>query len=58
MRYKNEQNGCDIYVGMNALKATAFTRTKYDVLAYAISAPTTMAPRLSSPSRNPRSCRP
>ena len=33
MRYKNEQHGCDIYVGMNALKATAFTRTKHDVLA-------------------------
>jgi hypothetical protein len=33
MRYKNEQDGCDIYVGMNALKATAFTRTKHDVLA-------------------------
>jgi hypothetical protein len=33
MRYKNERDGCDIYVGMNALKATAFTRTKHDVLA-------------------------
>ena len=32
MRYKNEREGCDIYVGMNALKATAFTRTKHDVL--------------------------
>jgi DNA primase RepB-like protein len=32
MRYKNEQDGCDIYVGMNALKATAFTRMKHDVL--------------------------
>jgi hypothetical protein len=32
MRYKNERDGCDIYVGMNALKATAFTRTKHDVL--------------------------
>ena len=33
MRFKNEHDGCDIYVGMNALKATAFTRTKHDVLA-------------------------
>jgi hypothetical protein len=33
LRYKNERDGCDIYVGMNALKATAFTRTKHDVLA-------------------------
>jgi len=33
MRYKNDHDGCDIYVGMNALKATAFTRTKQDVLA-------------------------
>lgn len=33
MRHKNEQDGCDIYVGMNALKANAFTRTKNDVLA-------------------------
>ena len=33
MRYKNGHDGCDIYVGMNALKATAFTRTKHDVLA-------------------------
>jgi RepB DNA-primase N-terminal domain len=33
LRYKNEKDGCDIYVGMNALKATAFTRTKHDVLA-------------------------
>jgi hypothetical protein len=33
MRYKNEQDGCDIYVGMNALKATAFTRTKHNILA-------------------------
>jgi RepB DNA-primase from phage plasmid len=32
MRYKNDCDGCDIYVGMNALKATAFTRTKHDVL--------------------------
>jgi hypothetical protein len=33
MRYKNDRDGCDIYVGMNALKATAFTRTKHDILA-------------------------
>jgi hypothetical protein len=33
MRYKNEREGCDIYVGMNALKATAFTRTKHDIFA-------------------------
>jgi hypothetical protein len=33
MRYKNERDGCDIYVGMNALKPMAFTRTKHDVLA-------------------------
>jgi hypothetical protein len=33
LRYKNERDGCDIYVGMNALRATAFTRTKHDVLA-------------------------
>lgn len=33
MRYKNDRDDCDIYVGMNALKATAFTRTKQDVLA-------------------------
>lgn len=33
MRYKNDHDGCDVYVGMNALKATAFTRTKHDVLA-------------------------
>jgi hypothetical protein len=33
MRYKNEHDGSDIYVGMNALKANAFTRTKHDVLA-------------------------
>jgi hypothetical protein len=32
MRYKNEHDGCDVYVGMNALKANAFTRTKHDVL--------------------------
>jgi hypothetical protein len=33
MRYKNEREGCDIYVGMSALKPTAFTRTKHDILA-------------------------
>lgn len=33
MRYKNDRDDCDIYVGMNALKATAFTRTKHDILA-------------------------
>jgi hypothetical protein len=33
LRYKNERDGCDIYVGMNALKTTAFTRTKHDILA-------------------------
>jgi RepB DNA-primase from phage plasmid len=33
LRYKNERDRCDIYVGMNALKATAFTRTKHDILA-------------------------
>jgi hypothetical protein len=33
MRYKNEHDGCDIYVGMNALKGAAFTRTKHDILA-------------------------
>jgi hypothetical protein len=33
MRFKNEHDGSDIYVGMNALKTNAFTRTKHDVLA-------------------------
>jgi hypothetical protein len=33
MRYKNAKEGFDIYVGMNALKPTAFTRTKEDILA-------------------------
>jgi hypothetical protein len=33
LRYKNEREGCDVYVGMNALKVTAFTRTKHDILA-------------------------
>src|SRR3984957_2530275 len=33
LRYKNAKEGFDIYVGMNALKPTAFTRTKEDILA-------------------------
>jgi hypothetical protein len=33
MRYKNEKDGCDVYLGMNALKPHAHTRTKDDVLA-------------------------
>jgi RepB DNA-primase from phage plasmid len=33
MRYKNEREGCDIYVGMNALRPGAFTRTKGDIVA-------------------------
>jgi hypothetical protein len=33
MRYKNEKDGCDVYVGMNALKPHAHTRTKDDILA-------------------------
>jgi hypothetical protein len=33
LRYKNFTEGFDIYVGMNALKPTAFTRTKDDILA-------------------------
>src|ERR1700732_638653 len=33
MRYKNAKEGFDIYVGMNALKPTAFKRTKEDILA-------------------------
>jgi hypothetical protein len=33
MRYKNDKDGCDVYVGMNALKPGAFTRTKEDILA-------------------------
>jgi len=33
MRFKNEKDGCDIYVGMNALKPQAYTRTKDDILA-------------------------
>jgi RepB DNA-primase from phage plasmid len=32
MRHKNEKEGFDIYVGMNALKPDAFTRTKEDIL--------------------------
>jgi hypothetical protein len=33
IRYKNEKDGCDVYVGMNALKPLAHTRTKEDILA-------------------------
>ena len=33
MRFKNERDGCDVYVGMNALKPQAHTRTKEDILA-------------------------
>jgi RepB DNA-primase from phage plasmid len=33
LRYKNAKEGFDIYVGMNALKPTALTRTKEDILA-------------------------
>ena len=33
MRYKNEKESCDVYVGMNALKPHAYTRTKEDILA-------------------------
>jgi hypothetical protein len=33
LRYKNATEGFDIYVGMNALKPTASTRTKEDILA-------------------------
>jgi RepB DNA-primase from phage plasmid len=33
IRYKNEKDGCDIYIGMNTLKQAAFTRTKDDILA-------------------------
>ena len=32
MRYKNEKAGSDVYIGMNALKPGAFTRTKDDIL--------------------------
>ena len=32
MRYKNGKDGCDVYVGMNALKPHAHTRTKDDIL--------------------------
>jgi hypothetical protein len=31
LRFKNEKESCDIYIGMNALKATARTRTKDDI---------------------------
>jgi len=33
MRYKNEKDGCDVYVGMNALKPHAHTRTKDDIVS-------------------------
>jgi hypothetical protein len=33
LRYKNEKEACDIYVGMNALKPESHTRTKDDILA-------------------------
>jgi len=33
MRYKNEKESCDIYVGMNALKPQSHTRRKEDILA-------------------------
>jgi hypothetical protein len=33
MRYKNDKDSCDVYVGMNALKPQAHTRTKEDILA-------------------------
>jgi hypothetical protein len=33
LRYKNAKENFDIYLGMNALKPTAFTRTKDDILA-------------------------
>jgi hypothetical protein len=32
MRFKNDKDGCDVYVGMNALKPQAHTRTKEDIL--------------------------
>src|SRR5258708_40316753 len=31
MRFKNEKESCDIYVGMNTLKPEARTRTKEDI---------------------------
>lgn len=31
LRYKNERDGCDIYLGMNPLKPEAHTRTKDDI---------------------------
>jgi hypothetical protein len=33
MRYKNEKENCDVYVGMNPLKPEARSRTKDDILA-------------------------
>jgi hypothetical protein len=32
MRYKNEKDLCEVYMGMNALKPQAHTRTKEDIL--------------------------
>ena len=31
LRYKNQNDGCDVYIGMNALKPQAHTRTKDDI---------------------------
>jgi hypothetical protein len=31
LHYKNEKDGCDVYIGMNALKREAHTRTKDDI---------------------------
>src|SRR5260370_35794126 len=31
LRYKNERDGCDIYLGMNPLKPEAHTRAKDDI---------------------------
>ncbi len=31
LHYKNERDGCDVYIGMNALKPEAHTRTKDDL---------------------------
>ncbi len=31
LHYKNEKDGCDVYIGMNALKPDAHTRTKDDL---------------------------
>jgi hypothetical protein len=32
LRYKNEKDGCDVYIGMNALKPGSHSRTKDDIL--------------------------